>query len=58
MSVKVEASHDGIPHDKVMIIGAVISLVSLYIAIIGTVIGVDYLAFFGGFCSSRRPYLG
>ncbi|MDO9522187.1 MAG: tetrahydromethanopterin S-methyltransferase subunit C [Methanocorpusculum sp.] len=48
MSVKVEASHDGIPHNKVMAIGAVISLVSLYIAIIGTVIGVDYLAFFGG----------
>jgi len=51
MSVKVEASHDGIPHDKVMVIGAVISLVSLYIAIIGTVIGVDYLAFFGGFAA-------
>jgi tetrahydromethanopterin S-methyltransferase subunit C len=51
MSVKVEASHDGIPHNKVMVIGAVISLVSLYIAIIGTVIGVDYLAFFGGFAA-------
>lgn len=48
MSVKVEASHDGIPHNKVMIIGAVISLVSLYIAIIGSILGVDYLAFFGG----------
>ncbi len=51
MSVNVEASHDGIPHDKVMVIGAVISLVSLHIAIIGTVIGVDYLAFFGGFAA-------
>lgn len=49
MSVKVEASQDGIPHNKVMIIGAVIALVSLYIAIIGTsVLHVDYLAFFGG----------
>jgi tetrahydromethanopterin S-methyltransferase subunit C len=48
MSVKIEASHDGIPHNKVMVIGAVISLVSLYIAIIGTTLGVDYLAFFGG----------
>ena len=48
MSVKIEASHDGIPHDKVMVIGAVISLVSLYIAIIGTMLGVDYFAFFGG----------
>jgi len=48
MSVKIEASHDGIPHNKVMVIGAVISLVSLYIAILGTTLGVDYLAFFGG----------
>ncbi|HJJ41985.1 MAG TPA: tetrahydromethanopterin S-methyltransferase subunit C [Methanocorpusculum sp.] len=49
MSVKVEASHDGIPHNKVMIIGAVIALVSLYISIIGTsVLNADYLAFFGG----------
>ena len=48
MSVKIEASHGGIPHNKVMIFGAVISLVSLYIAILGSSMGVDYLAFFGG----------
>ncbi|MDO5843833.1 MAG: tetrahydromethanopterin S-methyltransferase subunit C [Methanocorpusculum sp.] len=49
MSVKVEASHDGVPHNKVMIIGAVIALVSLYIAVIGhDLLHIDYLAFFGG----------
>lgn len=49
MSVKVEASHDGIPHNKVMLIGAVIALVSLYIVILGhEVLGTDFLAFFGG----------
>lgn len=48
MSVKVEASHDGIPHNKVMAIGLVLALVSLYIAVAGSYAGYDYLAFFGG----------
>jgi len=49
MSVKVEASHDGVPHNTVMVIGAIIALVSLYIAMIGKyVIGTEYLAVFGG----------
>ena len=49
MSVKVEASHDGVPHNKVMIIGGLIALVSLYIAMVGKyILNVDYLAFFGG----------
>jgi len=49
MSVKVEASHDGVPHNTVMIIGAIIALVSLYIAMVGNyVLGVQYLAVFGG----------
>lgn len=49
MSVKVEASHGGIPHGKIAAAGIVIALVSLYIAVIGhVVLGVDYLAFFGG----------
>lgn len=49
MSVKVEASHGGIPHGKIAAAGIIIALVSLYIAVIGhTVLGVDYLAFFGG----------
>ncbi len=49
MSVKVEASHGGIPHGKIAAAGIVIALVSLYIAIIGhEVLAVDYLAFFGG----------
>ncbi|HJJ55537.1 MAG TPA: tetrahydromethanopterin S-methyltransferase subunit C [Methanocorpusculum sp.] len=33
MTVKVEASHDGVPHNTVMCIGIVISLASLYLAI-------------------------
>lgn len=48
MSVKVEASHDGIPHNKVMAMGLILALVSLYIAIAGSLAGSDYLAFFGG----------
>ncbi len=48
MSVKVEASHDGIPHNKVMAMGLILALVSLYIAVAGCVAGFDYLAFFGG----------
>ena len=48
MSVKVEASHDGIPHEKVMAMGLVLALVSLYIAVAGSYAGYDYLAFFGG----------
>ena len=49
MSVKVEASAGGVPHNTVMIIGAVIALVSLYIAIIGAnVFHFDYFAVFGG----------
>ena len=48
MSVKVEASHDGIPHNKVMAMGLVFALVSLYIAVAGSYAGYDYLAFFGG----------
>lgn len=49
MSVKVEASHGGIPHGKIAAAGIIIALVSLYIAIIGhEVLAVDYLAFFGG----------
>ena len=49
MSVKVEASAGGVPHNTVMVIGAVIALVSLYIAIAGnTLLGVDYFAVFGG----------
>ncbi len=49
MSVKVEASAGGVPHNTVMIIGAVIALVSLYIAIAGQFFfGVDYFAVFGG----------
>jgi len=49
MSVKVEASAGGVPHNTVMIIGAVIALVSLYIAIIGRyAFNTDCLAVFGG----------
>ena len=52
MSVKVEASHGGIPHGKVAAAGIIIALVSLYIALIGDVVlGFDYLAFFGGFAA-------
>ena len=49
MSVKVEASHGGIPHGKIAAAGIIIALVSLYIAALGhEVLGFDYFAFFGG----------
>lgn len=49
MSVKVEASAGGVPHNTVMIIGAIISLVALYIGIAGnTLLGLDVFAFLGG----------
>ena len=49
MSVKVEASAGGVPHNTVMIIGAVIALVSLYIGIAGNyLLGIDLFAVFGG----------
>ena len=49
MSVKVEASAGGVPHNTVMIIGALIALVSLYIGIAGNyLLGVDFFAVFGG----------
>ena len=48
MSVKVEASHDGIPHNKVMGMGLILALVSLYIAVAACYACIYYLAFFGG----------
>jgi len=51
MSVKVEASHDGIPHNNVMAAGLVLALFSLYIAVAGSSAGYDHLAFFGGFAA-------
>ena len=52
MSVKVEASHGGIPHGKIAAAGIIIALVSLYIAALGhEVLGFDYFAFFGGFAA-------
>ncbi len=48
MSVKVEASHDGIPHNKVMGMGLILALVSLYIAVAACYANIHYLAFFGG----------
>jgi tetrahydromethanopterin S-methyltransferase subunit C len=51
MSVKVEASHDGIPHDKVVAIGLAFALFFLYIAVASGSFCVeyrDYFAWFGG----------
>jgi tetrahydromethanopterin S-methyltransferase subunit C len=50
MSVKVEASHDGIPHDKIMVMGLVFVLVPLYIAVAISLYApnYDYFACLGG----------
>lgn len=49
MTVKVEASAGGIPHNTVMLIGGIVALVALYLGItLNTLLGVDYFAVFGG----------
>ncbi|HDQ08534.1 MAG TPA: tetrahydromethanopterin S-methyltransferase subunit C [Methanoculleus sp.] len=48
MSVKIEASEGGMPHDKMLGIGVVGALVCLYIVYLNSLMSTDVFAFFGG----------
>ncbi len=48
MSVKIEASHDGIPHNTLLGIGFVGSLVCIYLTYLNVITGLDLFSFFGG----------
>ncbi|KUK68704.1 MAG: Tetrahydromethanopterin S-methyltransferase subunit C [Methanomicrobiales archaeon 53_19] len=48
MSVKIEASHDGIPHNTILGIGFVGSLVCIYLTYLNVITGLDLFSFFGG----------
>ena len=48
MSVKIEASEGGMPHDKMLGIGVVGALVCLYIVYLNSLMSTEVFAFFGG----------
>jgi len=48
MTVKVEASEGGVPHDKIMTYGIIASLVGVYLTYLNVISGTQIFAFFGG----------
>ncbi|MGC9434507.1 MAG: tetrahydromethanopterin S-methyltransferase subunit MtrC [Methanomicrobiales archaeon] len=48
MTVKVEASEGGVPHDKIMTYGIIASLVGIYLTYLNVISGTQIFAFFGG----------
>jgi tetrahydromethanopterin S-methyltransferase subunit C len=48
MSVKVEVSEGGVPHDRIMAIGLVGSLVAIYLTYLNALTGTQLFSFFGG----------
>ncbi|MHC1629664.1 MAG: tetrahydromethanopterin S-methyltransferase subunit MtrC [Methanoculleaceae archaeon] len=48
MTVKIEASEGGVPHDTIMIYGIIASLVGVYLTYLNVLYGTDVFAFFGG----------
>ncbi len=48
MTVKVEASADAIPHNTLLIVGIVGSLVCIYLTYLNTLTGLQVFSFFGG----------
>lgn len=48
MSVKIEATHDAIPHNTILGIGFVGSLVCIYLTYLNVITGLDLFSFFGG----------
>ncbi|HDR73738.1 MAG TPA: tetrahydromethanopterin S-methyltransferase subunit C [Methanoculleus sp.] len=48
MSVKVEVSEGGVPHDRIMAIGIVGSLVAIYLTYLNVLTGTQIFSFFGG----------
>lgn len=48
MTVKVEASADAIPHNTLLIVGLIGSIVCIYLTYLNTITGLDIFSFFGG----------
>jgi tetrahydromethanopterin S-methyltransferase subunit C len=48
MTVKVEASADSIPHNTLLIVGLIGSIVCIYLTYLNTITGLDIFSFFGG----------
>jgi tetrahydromethanopterin S-methyltransferase subunit C len=48
MSIKVEVIEGGVPHNKIMIVGLVSTLVCLYLTYLNVLTNTDMFAFFGG----------
>jgi tetrahydromethanopterin S-methyltransferase subunit C len=48
MSVKIEASHDAIPHNTLLAFGIVGSLVCIYLTYLNVITGLELFSFFGG----------
>jgi tetrahydromethanopterin S-methyltransferase subunit C len=48
MTVKVEVIEGGVPHQKILIAGLVLSLIGLYLSYLNVIFNTQMLAFFGG----------
>jgi len=48
MTVKVEVIEGGVPHTKIMIAGAIVTLVCLYLSYLNVVTNTELFSFFGG----------
>ncbi|MDO9540040.1 MAG: tetrahydromethanopterin S-methyltransferase subunit C [Methanocalculus sp.] len=48
MSVKIEATHDAIPHNTMLAFGIVGSLVCIYLTYLNVITGTELFSFFGG----------
>jgi len=48
MTVKVEVIEGGVPHQKILISGLVLSLIGLYLSYLNVITGTQMFAFFGG----------
>ena len=48
MSVKVEVIEGGVPHQKILIAGLVLTIIGLYLSYLNVIAGTQMFAFFGG----------
>jgi tetrahydromethanopterin S-methyltransferase subunit C len=48
MSVKVEVIEGGVPHQKILIAGLVLTVIGLYLSYLNVIVGTQMFAFFGG----------
>jgi len=48
MTVKIEASSGGMPHNTILMYGLIVSVICIYLTYLNQVTGTQYFAFFGG----------